>query len=147
MQAPEYNEVTSILPARPASPISVLLDEARWRGDQREEGGLQLDQFFSQELGTILPTIQNLCVSTSENHFPSLILQSETEFIQNPQYDGDFRDPSLRPIGVLLSALQFREEQGEENCQQLDQASIQEVDTTPPAMQDFCVNASEKKPP
>ena len=75
------------------------------------------------------------------------MLQSETEFMQNPKYDGDVRDPSLRPIGVLLSDVQFREEQGEEDCQQLDQASIQEVDTTPPAMQDFCVNASEKKPP
>ena len=73
------------------------------------------------------------------------MLQSETEFIQNPQYDGDVRDPSLRPIGVLLSDLQFREEQGEESCQQLDQASIQEADTTPLAMQDFCVDASEKK--
>ena len=76
-----------------------------------------------------------------------MMLQSETEFMQNPQYDGDVRDPSLRPIGVLLSDVQFREEQDEEDCQQLDQASIQEVATTPPAMQDFCVNASEKKPP
>ena len=54
-------------------------------------------------------------------------------------------DPSLRPIGVLLSDAQFREEQGEEDCKQLDQASLQ-VDITPQAMQGFCVNATVKKP-
>ena len=32
MQAPEYNGVASVLPARPTSTISVPLDEAWWRG-------------------------------------------------------------------------------------------------------------------
>ena len=75
------------------------------------------------------------------------MLQSEMEFMQAPEYDGDVCDPSLRHISNLLSDDQFREEQGEEDCQQLNQAFSQEVGTTPPAMQSFCVAASEKKPP
>ena len=75
-----------------------------------------------------------------------MMLHNETEFLQNPQYDGDVRDPSLRPLNVLLSDDQFREEQGEEDCKQLDQAT-RGADTAPPAMQDFCVVASPTKPP
>ena len=52
----------------------------------------------------------------------------------------------LLGLDVLLSDAQFREEQGEEDCKQLDQATLK-VDTSPQAMQDFCVNASVKKPP
>ena len=77
-----------------------------------------------------------------------MMLHNETEFLQNPQYDGDVCDPSLRPppITVLLANDQFREEQGEEDCKQLDQAT-RGADTAPPAMQDFCVVASPTKPP
>ena len=75
------------------------------------------------------------------------MLQSELEFVQAPEYDGDVRDPSVRHISNLLSDDQFREEQGEEDCQQLDQASSQVVETAPASMQGFCVDASENMPP
>ena len=77
-----------------------------------------------------------------------MMLDNETEFLQNPQYDGDVCDPSLRPppITVLLANDQFREEQGEEDCKQLDQVT-RGADMAPPAMQDFYVIASPPKPP
>ena len=75
------------------------------------------------------------------------MIQSELEFLQDPQYDGDVRDPSLRSLNNLLSDDQFREEQSEEDCQLLDQASSQEVETAPASMKDFCVDDSEKMPP
>ena len=73
--------------------------------------------------------------------------KQQLEFLQDPKYDGDVRDPSLRSLNNLLSDDQFREEQSEEDCQLLDQASSQEVETAPASMKDFCVDASEKMPP
>ena len=75
------------------------------------------------------------------------MIQSEIEFLQDPKFNGDIRDPSLRPLSNLLSDDQFREEQGEEDCLLLDQVSSQEVKTAPASMKDFCVDASEKMPP
>jgi hypothetical protein len=66
--------------------------------------------------------------------------------MQAPEYDGDTSVLSARHISDLLSDDQCRVEQGEEASQQLDQAFSQEVDTTPPTIQNFCVSASEKKP-
>ena len=77
----------------------------------------------------------------------TLMIQGELEYLQDPLYDGDVRDPSLRSFKGLLSNEQFRKEQSEEDCQRLDQASSQVVDSAPASMQDFCVSASAKMPP
>ena len=93
------------------------------------------------------PALQN-DYGSNVHQISSMMLDNETEFLQNPQYDGDVCDPSLRPppLTVLLANDQFREEQGEEDCKQLDQAT-RGADMAPPAMQDFCVTASPLKPP
>ena len=99
-------------------------------------------------IGGTLPALQAFKKHYGSNvhQISSMMLDNETEFLQNPQYDGDVRDPSVRSLPVLLTDDSFREEQGEEDCQQLDLAT-RSADTAPPTMQGFCATASSPKPP
>ena len=99
-------------------------------------------------IGGTLPALQAFKKHYGSNvhQISSMMLDNETEFLQNPQYDGDVRDPSVRSLPVLLTDDSFREEQGEEDCQQLDQAT-RGADMAPPTMQGFCATASSPKPP
>ena len=83
-----------------------------------------------------------------------LMIQSKIEFLQDPEYDGDIHDPSLGLLSKLPSNDHLREEQGEEDCLLLDQASSQVVTTVPaitcddPATWTNVVNTrKEKKAP
>ena len=74
----------------------------------------------------------------------NLMLQSEIAFINDPVFDGDVHDTALRGI---LSNGEFRQEQGEEDCQVLDQATIKATNTAPESMQVFDAAASKKTLP
>ena len=71
------------------------------------------------------------------------MLQSEIAFINDPVFDGDVHDTALRGI---LSNGEFRQEQGEEDCQVLDQATIKATNTAPESMQAFCMVSSILSP-
>ena len=59
-------------------------------------------------------------------------------------FDGDVTNPSLRR---LLTDEEFRQKQGEEDCQLIEQATARTTNAAPETMRDFCVIASEKTPP
>ena len=78
------------------------------------------------------------------HHVTNLMLQSEMAYINDPVFDGDVHDTALRGI---LSNGEFRQEEGEEDCQVLDQATIKATNTAPESMQVFYAAASKETPP
>ena len=96
------------------------------------EGTLPVLSAFKKAYGPYIHDIANL------------MLQNDLAYITDPAFDGDVTDPSVRG---LLSNNEFRQKQGEEDCQHLDQATIQATNAAPETMQGFCATASKKTPP
>ena len=97
-------------------------------------------------IGGSLPAVTAFKETYGPNihNITNYMLQNDLGAATEVAFDGDVANPSLRR---LLTDEEFREQQGEDNRQLIEQATARTINAAPETMRDFCVIASEKTPP